>query len=158
MDSAEGKIAEFTVNPKTRKVEKLKLYQSKVRFKCQRCATFCCKLGGPKLSEKDIQRLKQVRSDAAEFLDAQCRPKNKEDGSCILLKFDAKDKVYECSVYDSRPTLCRLYPFYVESTGPNSYKLMLIPCCNGLNTKDGQLVNEEFIANHLLNALLDLSQ
>jgi len=157
MDSADGRIAEFTWNPKTKQVERLKLYHSNIRFKCQRCATFCCKLGGPKLSERDIQRLKQIRINVAEFLDTRSCLKNREDGSCIFLEFDAKNRVYECLVYDFRPTLCRLYPFHFESTGRHSYTLTLIPCCKGLNTEDGELVNGDFIINHLLNALLDLS-
>ena len=156
MDSAEENIAELTLNPKTRQVEKLKLYQSNIRFKCQRCATFCCKLGGPKLSEKDAQGLKQTRSNPIEFLDIHGCLRNKEDGSCIFLKFDAENKVHECSVYDFRPTLCRLYPFHVERSGPNTYTLSLNPCCSGLNAKDGDLVDENFITNHLLNALLEL--
>jgi len=157
MNSTEEKIAELTLNPKTKKVEKLKLHQSNIRFKCQRCATFCCRLGGPGLSEKDIQRLKQARPNTSEFLDAYSNLRNNEDGSCVLLKFDVKNNVYECSVYDFRPTLCRLYPFRFEKLSRSSYTLKLIPCCNGLNKEDGELVNENFIADHLLDALLDLN-
>jgi len=157
MDSAGENIAELTLNSRTKQVEKLKLYQSNVRFRCQRCATFCCKLGGPKLSEKDVRRLKQVRINLKEFLDVHCCLKNKEDGSCVFLRFDTKNNVYECSVYDFRPAVCRLYPFHAERSTPNSYTLKLIPCCNGLNTEDSELVNENFIMNHLLTALFDLS-
>lgn len=157
MGSAKEKIAELKLNLETKQVEKLKLYQSNIRFKCQRCATFCCKLGGPKLSGKDIQRLEQIRSNAMEFVDIHGCLESKEDDSCIFLRFDAENNVYECSVYDFRPTLCSLYPFHAERSSLNSYTLELIPC-NGLNTKDGELVNENFITNHLLNALLDLSR
>jgi len=157
MEGAEERIAELTLNSKTKQVEKLKLYQSGIRFKCQRCATFCCRLGGPKLSERDVQRLKQMGINATDFLDVHGCLKNKEDGSCAFLKFDAKRNFYECLVYDLRPTLCRLYPFHVERSSPNSYTLKLILCCKGLNTKEGELVNQKFITYHLLNALLDLS-
>jgi len=157
MDNAAGNIAELTLNPETKRVDKLRLYQNNIRFKCQRCATFCCRLGGPKLSERDIQRLKQMGIDTTDILDVRGCLRNKEDGSCVFLRFDVKNRVYECSIYDFRPALCRLYPFHVERSSPNACTLKLIPCCNGLNTKDGELVNENFITKHLLDALLDQS-
>lgn len=151
------KIAEILLDIKDRRVQHITFYEKRLRFKCQRCAVFCCKLGGPKLSERDIQHLKQIRSNASEFLDIHGRLRDKEDGSCIFLKFDVEREVHECSVYDYRPALCRIYPFHVEKSSPNSYTLKLIPCCNGLNTKDGELVNENFIKINLLDALLDFS-
>jgi Fe-S-cluster containining protein len=81
--------------------------------------------------------------------------KNKEDGSCIFLKFDAEKNRYECLIYDFRPALCRLYPFDSERASHSSIILKFIPCCRGLNNPDGELVDEEFINNHLLDALLD---
>jgi len=79
--------------------------------------------------------------------------KNKEDGSCIFLKFKVEGDRYECSIYDSRPALCRLYPFDFDRTGPNSIILKVIPCCRGLNNPDGEIVDERFITSHLLEAL-----
>lgn len=81
--------------------------------------------------------------------------KNREDRSCIFLKFDVEEDRYECSIYDFRPVLCRLYPFDFDRAGPNSIALKLIPCCRGLNNPNGELVDKEFITNHLLNALLE---
>jgi Fe-S-cluster containining protein len=81
--------------------------------------------------------------------------KNREDESCIFLKFNAEENRYECSIYDFRPVLCRLYPFDFDVVGPNSIVLKFIPCCRGLNNSDGDLVDEEFIANHLLGSLLE---
>jgi Fe-S-cluster containining protein len=81
--------------------------------------------------------------------------KNREDGACIFLKFDAKQNRYECSIYGFRPILCRLYPFDFDLVGPNSIVLKFIPCCRGLNNPDGELVDEGFITNNLLAALLE---
>jgi Fe-S-cluster containining protein len=81
--------------------------------------------------------------------------KSKRDGSCVFLRFDVEDDCYECSIYDSRPALCRLYPFDFDRVGSNSVVLKFIPCCRGLNNPDGELVDEEFINNHLLDALLE---
>jgi len=81
--------------------------------------------------------------------------KNREDGSCIFLKFDAEKNRYECFIYDFRPVLCRLYPFDFDRVGSNIIVLKFIPCCRGLNNPDGKLVDEKFIANHLLAPLLE---
>lgn len=161
-------IAEITLNPKTQRIAKITLHQERLRFRCKRCATFCCKLGGPELTEKDVQRIEQAGYRVEEFLESvpnnkfKCLPimrgnlKNKEDGSCIFLRFDAERGINECSIYDVRPTLCRLYPFDFERTGPSSFVLRLIPCCRGLNDLCEELVNEEFVTNYLLDAIFDL--
>jgi len=81
--------------------------------------------------------------------------RNRKDGSCIFLKFDAKQNRYECSIYDFRPILCRLYPFDFDRVGSNIIVLKFIPCCRGLNNPNGKLVDEKFITNHLLAPLLE---
>ena len=81
--------------------------------------------------------------------------KNREDGACFFLKFDAKQNRYECSIYDFRPILCRLYPFNFDRVGIKSIVLKFIPCCKGLNNVDGELVDELFITKNLLAALLE---
>ena len=39
-----------------------------------------------------------------------------------------KKGVYECSVYNSRPALCKLYPFYFQRIASNLYLLNIMPC------------------------------
>jgi Fe-S-cluster containining protein len=163
-----GKIAEITLNPKTKRITKITFYQKHLRFRCQRHATFCCKLGGPKLTERDIERIKQAGYPLEDFLEplsnkefkgllVRCSSlKNREDGSCVFLTFDAEKGVHECSIYDVRPALCRLYPFDFEKVSPYSFVLKLIPCCRGLNDPHGELVNEEFVINRLVNDIIDL--
>jgi len=56
------------------------------------------------------------------------RLKSKEDGSCIFLSFDAERNIYECSIYEVKPALCRLYPFDFERINSNFFMLKLIPC------------------------------
>jgi len=130
---------------------------SPLRFKCQRCASLCCKLGGPKLSLKDIESLKQAGNNPEKFLvTKQTSLKSRGDSSCIFLFFNVEEGFYQCSVYDSRPTFCRLYPFQFEKIGPDSYALKFIPCCNGLNTVDGQVVDERFFVRFLQKILFDL--
>ena len=159
-------LARITINSETRQIKDLSLHQENLRFKCQRCAVFCCRLGGPWLTGKDIERIKQAGYSAKDFLKPSLNSKfkglpisgglkNKEDGSCIFLKFDAEKNRYECLIYVFRPALCRLYPFDFERIGSNSIMLKLIPCCRGLNNPNGELVDDEFITNHLLDALLE---
>ena len=108
---------------------------------------FCCKLGGPKLSRRDTNRLKQAGYKTSEFLNADDKSlRSKADGSCIFLSIDTTTQLYKCSVYSLRPTLCRLYPFHFEKSGHNSYNLILIPCCNGLNTEEGDSIDMNFLA------------
>lgn len=161
-------LARITINLETKQIIGLSIHQKSLRFKCRRCATFCCRLGGPKLTRKDIEQIKQAGYSVKDFLEPKNSEfkgihilrgtlKNREDGACIFLKFDAEKNRYECSVYDLRPVLCRLYPFDFDLVGPNSIVLKIIPCCRGLNLPEGNLVDEEFIANHLLDSLLEIT-
>jgi Fe-S-cluster containining protein len=161
-------IAEVIFDPEAKRIVRMTFYHDDLRFRCIRCAAFCCKLGGPMLTKSDMDRAKLAGHRLEDFLETTVDPKfkglpmmvgnlrNNKDGSCILLKSSPSRGVYECPIYDSRPARCRLYPFDFEKVSPNSFTLKLIPCCNGLNAEDGELVNENFFTKHLLNALLDL--
>jgi Fe-S-cluster containining protein len=118
------------------------------------------------LTRKDIERIEEKGYPVKDFLEPTNREfksmpftrgslKNREDEACIFLKFDAKQNRYECSIYDFRPVLCRLYPFDFDLVGPNSIVLKVIPCCRGLNNPYGELVDERFITKNLLAALLE---
>jgi len=149
-------IAQISLEPESCEVKHITFDERKLRFKCKRCATFCCKLGGPKLTLDDIERLKQAGHNKAEFLDAvHSSLKNRADGSCAFLQLNKERNIYECSVYDSRPTLCRLYPFYFQKTSPNLFVLKILPC-RGISLRSGKAVDEGFLVNHLFGALHDL--
>jgi Fe-S-cluster containining protein len=150
-------IARINLDPKTHSIKHATLYVKNLRFQCKRCATFCCKLGGPTLSASDVERLTKAGYCQTEFLEANHNGlKSAADGSCIYLKFDAEKQVYRCAVYDYRPALCRLYPFHFEETGPCCFILKLMPCL-GINRRVGVLFDEEFIVARLLDSLKELS-
>jgi Fe-S-cluster containining protein len=118
------------------------------------------------LTRKDIERIEEMGYCVKDFLEpansefkgipfTRGSLKNREDGACIFLKFDAKQNRYECSIYGFRPILCRLYPFDFDLVGPDSIVLKFIPCCRGLNNPDGELVDEGFVTKNLLAALLE---
>ena len=160
-------IAKVTVDLETGRIFDICLYERKIRFKCQRCAIYCCKLGGPMLTKKDIEQIESIGYDLNEFIEpakrqygnfplTQSMIKDKGDGSCIFLRIDKKKDTYKCSIYGIRPVLCRLYPFDFERINTNSFLLRIIPCCKGLNSLDGKLVNEKFITNHLFDLVLEI--
>ena len=161
-------IAEIRLNPETRKIADISFFRRDLRFKCQRCAVFCCKLGGPRLSEVDTERLRRAGCEPMDFLDVATERrselenaggfamKQREDGSCVFLECGNVGKTYSCSVYESRPALCRLYPFEFKRTGLNTVLLRVIPCCKGLNACDGALVDRGFVEKRLLGVILDL--
>lgn len=158
-------LAEITLDSKSRKIRDLSLLNKHFRFKCTRCATFCCQLGGPKLTKRDVKRIKKAGYRENLFLEPANKSeslsamrsslKNGEDGSCVFLTSDPEHRRYKCSIYDFRPVLCRLYPFNFDRVDSNTITLKFIPCCRGLNNSDGETVNERFVANHLLTTLLE---
>jgi Fe-S-cluster containining protein len=152
----EENIAKIVVNPKTKQIAEITFYKRNFQFKCKRCATLCCKLGSPNLTEKDVQRIKEAGYAVDNFLEPTTRLGKRDDGSCIFLRFDDNLKIYECSIYDVRPVLCRIYPFDFERIDSNSFMLKFIPCCRGLNSPDGELVDEKFVNNCLLDAILEI--
>jgi Fe-S-cluster containining protein len=159
-------VAVITFDSKSRKITELKPTQKHFRFKCRRCATLCCKLGGPVLTRKDVEVIEDAGYPVKCFLEPVNRDlkglppvcgglKSREDGSCIFLKFDVERNCHKCGIYDFRSALCRLYPFSFESLGSNSIALKIIPCCMGLNNQDGELLDENFVSNNLLESLLE---
>jgi Fe-S-cluster containining protein len=156
-------IAKVKVDLETRQIRDIHLYERSLRFRCKRCAIYCCKLGPPNLSKEDIEQIESTGYEISEFVEDAKRErrnhslmtgamKSKKDGSCIFLRADEKSNVHECSIYDIRPTLCRLYPFEVKRINTDSFLLKIIPCCNGLNDADGELVNKRFV-KHLLESV-----
>ncbi len=148
-------IARITTDPDAKDIASIHFSKTSLKFKCQRCAVFCCKCGGPRLSVYEAKNLKRHAKGAGLAIDDESMTvKNRNDGSCTFLT-ETSDKVYKCSVYDMRPTLCRLYPFQIKGLGEHSFFLNLIPCCNGLNTQDGEPVDEHFFMKNLRKPFLD---
>jgi Fe-S-cluster containining protein len=155
-----GNVAEFKLDSETGQLLDVYLLERNLRFKCKRCATYCCKLGGPCLTKEDVEQIESVGHKTSEFVENSRRRygnhslmtsvmKNRRDGSCIFLRTDGERNAYECSIYDVRPILCRLFPFEIKRMDAGSFLFKILPC-NGLNDADGELVNKEFVVEHLL--------
>jgi len=157
-------IAEITFDAERRRILNITFSKKDLRFKCKRCSVFCCKLGGPPVTEADLKRMAKTRINPYDFLEPLTSRhsryvnavgilKRKKDGSCIFLEYDRSKRLYECRIYEARPDLCRLYPFEFTSKGNGKGVLKIIPCCNGLNTPDGRIVDQEFVEKYLLDAI-----
>ncbi len=159
-------LALITLDSELREVADLSLKKKHFRFECKRCAALYCKLGGPVITRKDVERIEDSGYPVKKFLEPVSRDiqglpllygniKNREDCSCTFLKFDAEQKCYTCSIYDFRPLLCRRYPFRFEIVDSNRIALKFIPCCRGLNNREGELLDKKFVSSYLLEPLLE---
>ncbi len=154
-------IAEVKLDPKTGKLLDIRLLERSLRFRCKRCAIYCCKLGGPCLTQEDIEQIESVGYKGSAFVESSQRKygnhslltsamKNRKDGTCIFLRTDEGRNTYECSIYQTRPIICRLFPFEIRRIDIGSFLFRILPCCNGLNGADGELVNRRFLVKNLL--------
>jgi Fe-S-cluster containining protein len=94
-------------------------------FKCERCAE-CCKKLYIILNDEDIKNIEKLGYSKEDFCEGELIGEfkgkfvlKKEDDKCIFLEKD-KDG-YSCSIYESRPEICRKYPFFgkeVETCKP----------------------------------------
>lgn len=164
---SDQEIAEIIFDREKKQILDITLLRKDLRFTCKRCAVFCCKLGGPLVRETDLKRIAKASFNPFEFFEPiRCRYdqqkdvigvlKQKDDGSCIFLKYDKSTGLYECKIYEARPNVCRLYPFEFILEGEENGVLRVIPCCNGLNAPNGRRVDREFIEKHLLDAIREI--
>ncbi len=159
-------LAIFTLNKKTKKASDLVVTQKQFRFKCKRCATLCCKLGGPELLEYDVKKIEATGYQRKDFLESSEKTgfnltravgflKTREDGSCVFLTQNSNMNYFNCNIYKVRPVLCRIYPFMIESLDQNKMAIKIIPCCKGLNNPEGKILDEKFFSRKL-NEFIEL--
>nr|WP_319998771.1 YkgJ family cysteine cluster protein [uncultured Draconibacterium sp.] len=85
-------------------------YEAFDNFDCLDCAN-CCKTIGPRLFDKDIERLaKHLKMKVADFMDQYI--KTDEDGDFVFNEHPCPFLLPDnyCMVYESRPKACREYP------------------------------------------------
>jgi Fe-S-cluster containining protein len=134
----DGRVAEF-------------YYPARLGWMCTRCGRCCMDAEGwdrrVLLLEKDVTRLEEAgeqdfheQTDEGRFIAVM----KKDDGRCVFLSENS------CMVYENRPLLCRMYPFYVERQG-DVYILGVDPGCPGVG--GGEALAEEFFRGLLAYAL-----
>jgi hypothetical protein len=96
-------IARVRIDSETGQFLDISLSEKGLRFRCKKCAIYCCKLGGPFLTKEDIAQIESVGYKACEFVEDSKRKygellmtsamKNREDGSRVFLRLDEKEKL-----------------------------------------------------------------
>ncbi|WP_292471133.1 YkgJ family cysteine cluster protein [Methanolobus sp.] len=86
------------------------------------CPAICCKIADINLDENDLNTLGEIPKDKIESFIEDGERHYKMSPPCPFLESD------KCTVYDRRPTMCRLFPFNI-TTMPDA--LLLFPCDMG---------------------------
>jgi len=111
----------------------------KIRHECVACGASChLKVN---LGKDDVDRILKYAQEKGitETIIERHRNHNwlkrRANGACVFLKYEGK--LPRCSIYDNRPTACRLYPLI-----PTSMRLKVDPLCPGLSTTAGHTFKE----------------
>ena len=125
-------------------------YNNGIRFECQGSGNCCVSrnsYGYVYLSEEDLKRFsKYFKISLKNFKDKFCQITNgfihltekpEFKGNCIFLK----EK--KCSVYESRPSQCRTWPFWNENMNTKVWNKDISINCPGIGK--GKLLNKKEI-------------
>jgi Fe-S-cluster containining protein len=113
-------------------------YPGDLRWICVRCTRSCRDLPGRTrnilLAECDIKRITDsTKLTAKEFSVSSrgsfpyVRKMRKLGGRCVFLK-DSR-----CSIYRTRPLICRFYPFSLNPAGNNTFEIGFDLSCSGMD-------------------------
>ncbi|QLC50354.1 YkgJ family cysteine cluster protein [Methanolobus zinderi] len=110
------------------------------------CPATCCKIADINLDEKDLEILRQAskyKADRIESWNEDGEDHYKISPPCPFLESD------KCSIYDRRPTMCRMFPFNFSNM-PDV--LLLFPCDMGANIFEDYVEYSKNILNRPLPA------
>tara|TARA_B100001029_G_C15047311_1_gene448091 strand:- start:116 stop:574 length:459 start_codon:yes stop_codon:yes gene_type:complete len=129
-------------------------YKKGIRFECQGSGNCCVSRGSygfVYLSDIDLNRFsKYFKISIKKFKEKYCQitdgfihlsEKYELNGNCIFLK-DRK-----CSVYNSRPTQCRTWPFWNENMNAKVWNEDIAINCPGIGK--GKLIKSKTIERFL---------
>ncbi|NPA70217.1 MAG: YkgJ family cysteine cluster protein [Crenarchaeota archaeon] len=128
-------------------------------FNCNNCG-LCCE-GPVELSEKDYEILKKIRPDIDKYIEIKrrnnkirriLRPQEKSEllQECIFLKHEGGRRL--CSIYDNRPSYCRLYPIFIAYSKNMRKVYVDVLHCPGVKHEENNSIN----INKILNILQDI--
>lgn len=134
-------------------------YPRNVRFKCERCA-LCCgdtrnrvrsilllKIETDYISRKTSKSPDEFAEKVEGFEPYTYRMKKTNDGKCVFLKDNS------CSIYETRPLICRFYPFQLKNIRTDRYAFEYTTECPGIGK--GPKVKKRFF-EQLFKALTEL--
>lgn len=77
---------------------------------CQKCKSFCCKLGGTDFTKKEMQNVLNAGyiNHFVKISENHYESKSK-NGICMYLNQDNS-----CSIYELRPLACKSFPVYIN--------------------------------------------
>jgi Fe-S-cluster containining protein len=124
-------------------------YPRHVRFVCERCA-LCCGDSEERVrqilllkveAKRIAQKTKRKTEEFAEKIAGSepylfCMRKTMA-GKCVFLSDNS------CSIYDTRPLICRFYPFELKNTGNDTFSFTYTKECLGIG-KGSQLKRSFF--------------
>ena len=126
-------------------------YPKNIRFKCSRC-TRCCgdtetRIRHVLLFEKEAQSISKDTSKPLEafgFRIAGHEPylyemKKGKGGKCVFLEGN------DCSIYASRPLICRYYPFELKTARNKIFLFSPTKECPGIGL--GRVLKESYFRN-----------
>ena len=129
-------------------------YKEGIRFECQGSGNCCVSrdsYGFVYLSPDDLKRFaKDFNISIKMFKEKYCQitdgfihliEKNNLNGKCIFLKDN------KCSIYKSRPSQCRTWPFWPENMNSKTWNKEIINFCPGIGK--GKLIGKDKIYNLL---------
>jgi Fe-S-cluster containining protein len=114
-------------------------YPIHVRWTCVRCTNSCRDLPDQKrkilLTSTDIARITNATKLRPSEFSVSSRASapyermmKKRNGSCIFLHSS------KCSIYRSRPLICRFYPFCIRPSGAKAFEVGFDLKCSGIGT------------------------
>jgi uncharacterized protein len=126
-------------------------YPKNIRFKCSRC-TRCCgdtetRIRHVLVFEKEAQRISKDTSKPLEAFGFRVvghepylyEMKKGKGGKCVFL--EGKD----CSIYASRPLICRYYPFELKTARNKIFLFSPTKECHGIGL--GRVLKESYFRN-----------
>jgi len=127
-----------------------RFYQNGLHFQCTVCGE-CCRHSGGKVEITPIEALKIANALDLPYDEFLCKYGRQENGSielvdnkngyCIFLRGN------RCSIYDSRPSQCRNFPFWPENLKSHYRWKQLRSFCPGID--QGELYSLETIRQKL---------
>ena len=126
-----------------------KIFEKGIKFKCQGSSNCCVSRGSYGfvfLSKKDLKKLAKFFAIPIKKFELEyCQKTNdfthlkeiNKNGNCIFL--DNK----RCSVYKSRPTQCRTWPFWANNMNSKTWNKEVINFCPGIGK--GKIINRKSI-------------
>ncbi|HUK51498.1 MAG TPA: YkgJ family cysteine cluster protein [Terriglobales bacterium] len=118
----------------------------KIKHECVACGASCHLRVS--LGKDDVERILQYAKQTGmaetiiERRGQQSWLKRRSDGACVFLKYEGK--LPRCSIYDIRPTACRLYPLI-----PTGARLRVDPLCPGLSRTQGHTFKEHLATQNV---------